>query len=741
MGSASKTGQRHRSQPGPAGVRGAGAGRWWWPLAIAVVVIAAVAPFVRALAGDLVWDDRLLIVEEQRFFEPDYPVRVFAEDFFGDIEEIYRYGYYRPLVSLSYWATWELAGTDPLPYHVTNLVLHAAVSLLVLWIGVLVTGGSRATGLLAALLFAVHPVHVEPVVWVSGRTDLLAALLLGLSCVALLRAEQVSPGTRPRWRAAGWMTAAMGMFTAACLAKEAALFWPAVPVVAALAQPPGRRLRCLGRGGLLALAAVPALWLRLAAAGTTVPSTQWSAGQLASVIATALATLWRYAWRLVVPTLPEPYLQNPLVGVLDPRVLLGAAVAAGLLGLGWRLRRRSPVVWLTGTATLLALTPALNLVRIAGPADMGAPMAQRFLYIPSIPACLLAAWAVVRLLESVRPRTARLVRAAVAVALVAAAAVAVAGTGVWLHEEGLFRRMVEQAPDAPLPHMLLGTALCRDGRWQEGRGQLELADRLLPAHPTKLAIAVKSNLAGALVAVGRLERARELLAELRETSPPTSNVLYNAAFLAWVDGDATTARSALDRALERDPWHRKALALRSRLRLADGDVAGAEEDATRALSRAADDPQALVSLAVVRGRQGRDDDAVALLRRAAAGGSVEAARLWFGWARSAARLDQAETAADRWLALNPEDPAAVIARARVEAARGRTDEALRRLEAFIDRDGASPDLVLAAASIAVASGDAAATRRWLGRAREVAPGDPRLQQLEAAAGADGGGSR
>jgi protein O-mannosyl-transferase len=84
----------------------------------------------------------------------------------------YQIGHYLPLTMLSYAVEYSLWGPNPLPYHITNLVLHILNSLLVFWL-ILLLSENLVAALLTAILFAVHPLHVEPVAWVSGRKDLL----------------------------------------------------------------------------------------------------------------------------------------------------------------------------------------------------------------------------------------------------------------------------------------------------------------------------------------------------------------------------------------------------------------------------------------------------------------------------------------------------------------------------------------------------------------------------------------
>ena len=93
---------------------------------------------------------------------------------------------YWPVANSSLWLEWRLWGMNTTGYHVTNLVLHWIAALLI-WA---ILRRLKVPGaFLAALLFAVHPVNVESVAWISQRKGLLAAVFFLLSILWYVRAE------------------------------------------------------------------------------------------------------------------------------------------------------------------------------------------------------------------------------------------------------------------------------------------------------------------------------------------------------------------------------------------------------------------------------------------------------------------------------------------------------------------------------------------------------------------------
>ena len=92
---------------------------------------------------------------------------------------------YRPLRTLSFAVDYAFYGLNPTGYHVTNLVLHILASIIFYFL-VLSLFSLSAVAFLGGLIFAVHPVHVEAVSWISGRQDLIGFLFLELSLLCYI---------------------------------------------------------------------------------------------------------------------------------------------------------------------------------------------------------------------------------------------------------------------------------------------------------------------------------------------------------------------------------------------------------------------------------------------------------------------------------------------------------------------------------------------------------------------------
>ena len=170
-----------------------------------------------SIRGDFILDDDILLTQSELIKAPDGLYRFWCTAEAVD---------YWPVTNSSLWFEWRLWGDRPTGYHVTNVLLHCAASLLV-WL--LLKKLSIPWAFLAALLFAVHPVNVESVAWISQRKNILAMLFFLLSIFSYVEAElkttlnasAIVPGGTKRWYGLSFF-----LFLLAMLSKGSAVILP-----------------------------------------------------------------------------------------------------------------------------------------------------------------------------------------------------------------------------------------------------------------------------------------------------------------------------------------------------------------------------------------------------------------------------------------------------------------------------------------------------------------------------------
>ncbi len=194
----------------------------WMPVLFAAVLIA----YVPALMGGFIWDDDYYVTENQTLRS--------AKGLWHLWFNIGATPQYYPLVFSTFWVEYHLWGLNPFGYHLTNVLLHTLNSLLIF--GVL--SYLRVPGaLLVAVIFGLHPVHVESVAWITERKNVLSCFCYLMSLNVAVRFFRVEPGAqlarapgspRSRW---GLYVAGLLFYVAALLSKTVTCSLPAIVLV------------------------------------------------------------------------------------------------------------------------------------------------------------------------------------------------------------------------------------------------------------------------------------------------------------------------------------------------------------------------------------------------------------------------------------------------------------------------------------------------------------------------------
>lgn len=531
-----------------------------------LVLFAAAAAYAMTIPYQLVWDDPGIVQYVARVARARGVSGLASAEFLLDAEGRERLGYYRPVVLLSFHLDALISRAGFPTYHLTNVLLHTANSGLVflLFAALLPSTPAAAFG---ALLFALHPVHVESVAFVSGRTDLWAALFVLLAALVWARGPETVATRTFAAPAASGCCLLLGI-----LAKETALVAPAVFLVwDALAGAPrqgwwARNARWVAAwGGAVAVAA--ALRLLVAGVGFGVKTTE-AALTLVGSEPLLLPRIWTTYLRLL--SIPWPLSAH--YGHADLRMTLPVAAGAALtLGIFLAAGRRAAgkTGW-TGLAwTVGFLLPVSGLVPLAG-----ALAAERFLYLPSIGFCLAAGGLAHQTLAAQR------LRPALAGAMMLLAAGTAGGVTVrspiWRNNLSLFEDAARTSPLSAEIHYNLGREYLALGRWNAAATENKRALDLDPRH------SLASNNLG--VASSKLGRKSEAIAAFRQSisSDPTCAGCYAnlgleyAALGRWGEAAATYAE-----AVRLAPGHPGARLELGRCWLMLGERARAQEELRR----------------------------------------------------------------------------------------------------------------------------------------------------------------
>lgn len=444
-------------------------GRSLLPLAggIAALVFLLYLP---SLGSEFVYDAEAQIVIGTYVHEPEHlmdvlTLRVLSQDLLDGN---------RPVQLLSLMLDSVVWRKNPFGYHLTSSLLHAAnAALLFLLLAALLRRGSdwkdarpnfdAVPAALAALVFAVHPVLVEPVAEVSCREDLLVGFFL-LAAIGL--ALRCAAGQAPWWTGAACL---LSVFLA-CAAKESGVVVPFVLLLCGVLfrqKEPLRRWLFLTLGALVA--AVVFLALRFAFAPETseifVSQPKYLGGSLAAVFSIQ-PRIWAFSIRSIFwpASLSADYvganvLSFPAAGAW---IVLLAFVAAQLV-VAWKNRLGAlgfALFW-------LGLAPVSNFVPIYR------PVADRYLYLPLMGLAFTLCGLLV--IVAARPRVSRVVRGAVLSAVLALAVLAWKRQAVFANSLNLWTDTLKNSPWSDTAANNLGYALLEKEQWPEALKAFEKA--------------------------------------------------------------------------------------------------------------------------------------------------------------------------------------------------------------------------------------------------------------------------
>jgi tetratricopeptide (TPR) repeat protein len=448
-------------------------GRWWLQGAILVFLVAVV--YQPTLTNGFIWDDDIYVAENPTLRS----LQGLSDIWFklGAVPQYY------PLVHSTFWVEAHLWGTFPGGFHAVNMLLHATAVLLV-WrlLARLAVPGAW----LAAAIFAVHPVGVESVAWVTERKNVLSCVLALGALLAYLRfspadragaARANASAERGDWR---YYALALGLYVLALLSKTVTASMPAVLLViywwkrGSVTRRDFARLAPFFAVGL-ALAALT-VWMEKEHVGAK--GEAWDLSPIERLLIAGRA-LWFYAGKLAWP--------HPLV-FFYPRWTVDAsawwqylfpAAALGVMVLLWRARNRigrGPLAAVLVFAGVL--TPALGFFNVYP--FLFSFVADHFQYHASIALMAAAAAALVLSARHLLPRSPWVVPLAAAAVLLPLAVLARSKTAVYRDLVSLYADTIASNPTAWAAHLNLGYCLQQESNFEEAAAHYREALRINP---------------------------------------------------------------------------------------------------------------------------------------------------------------------------------------------------------------------------------------------------------------------
>jgi tetratricopeptide (TPR) repeat protein len=441
-------------------------GSWRFALLLLVVTLVAYQPVLRH-AG-FIWDDDSYVTENPTLRSVDGLKGIWIKP--GTTIQYY------PLVFTSFWVEYHLWGLQPFGYHLVNILLHALNALL-LW---LVLRRLEIPGAwLAAMIFAIHPIQVESVAWITERKNVLSGLFYLLAALAYLRFRPLTdakPSGAWDWRIYPLLIA---LFLAALLSKTVTCSLP-VALLLLVWWKTGR----VAKRDALALAPLFALGAALGLVTVQMEKHAGAAGAewTLSFVQRGLVTgraLWFYATKLFWPhNLTFIYPRWEIDAGVWWQYAFPVAALAVLIALWWLRSRigRGPLV-----ATLcfaVTLAPALGFFDLYP--FRYSYVADHFQYLACIGLIALTASAAAAMYQRAGQQGRDSGRLATALVLVLLVVSTWKQAHIYRDQETLWRNTLTRNPAAWMAHNNLGAILIQQGKIEEGVWHSEQALQLNP---------------------------------------------------------------------------------------------------------------------------------------------------------------------------------------------------------------------------------------------------------------------
>ena len=511
------------------------------------------------------------------------------------------YGMWMPLTWLSHMADAQLYGLRPAGHHLTNILVHL-VNTLLLFLALRWLTGAFYRSLIAAGIFALHPLNVEPVAYIACRKDLLAAFFWLLTVLAYTRYT--------RGPSAGRYLATGLCFLLGLMAKPTLVTLPLILLLLdywPLNRLRNEKMRALIREKIplavisLIFGCLAIITQQQAEALSTLAAIP-SGARAANALIGYLAYLGHLFWPSGLAVF-YPWPQSPAAWKV-------AAAGLALLALtvkSFTSRQEAPYALTGWLWFLIALAPMIGIIPVGSHA-----MADRYAYIPGIGVFIVVVWGLGDIFRLWHVRRA-LILFVLAGLLVGLGLVSRRQLGQWKNSETVFRHALAVTSDNFAAHNNLARALMETGRLQEARPHLHQALMIHPCFPQ-----AHNNLGVWMMAADQTQQALTHFARALRFRPDFTEAHYNMANALLRTGSPDNALTHYKEVLRLDPDYHHAADIHHRIgtimasrRKTDLAIAHFQQ----ALSLAPDHVEVAVGLADLYKSGGQFDQAIDLYQR------------------------------------------------------------------------------------------------------------------------------
>ena len=535
---------------------------------MAVLAVAAALPYLNTLRNGFVSDDNMQVLNNPYIRNFSFLAKIFTTPVASYVG-VKMANYYRPLMNVEYLLCYQVFGLRAFGYHLANVVLHVAVVCAVFLLTKRMFQ-NHDLALMAAALFALHPIHTEAVAWIAASPDLELSLFYLLTFWFFLAVAR--PGGRFSYLAQLGMA---GSFVLALLSKEQAVTLPVLATVYEHFYRPDREetrpTQKVQRYAVLWLLTVAYLLFRVRTLGRLGASSLVHQLTWYQAFVSAIALAGQYLWKALWPVDLRMYCPfHPPSSLFDPAVVGGVvalAVCCALFFFLWRHARGLTfgLVWM-----LIPLAPVLNArwMPIAA-------FAERYLYLPSVGFCWLLGWGLLKLRDRASAHGAiwsRTLATAFGILVALCSLRIVTRNRDWQNNLTLYTNTLAACPDAAYVREFLASTYWEMGDAESAEREWRKALEVAPQDSMTL-----SGLGMVYLKKQHYSEAIEFFKKALEFDPDDSGArLYLG--VAYMDTHSLElAEPELRTAVSLYPWNSNNRNALGKLYLAEGQTAEAEE--------------------------------------------------------------------------------------------------------------------------------------------------------------------
>ncbi|MFC1709875.1 tetratricopeptide repeat protein [Candidatus Omnitrophota bacterium] len=519
-------------------------------LLILIIVFACLVPYFNTLFADFVWDDELFFVESHCMKSFDSLPKFFVQDFLKPFRHFGSAHYYRPFLAAAFMLNYSIWGDNPLGYHLTNILLHALVCVLIfIFVELLIV--NKTIAFISSLLFAVHPIHTEVVSFISNISYLSATTFYILSLILFLKFNQNKKTI--------FYIFSLICFSVSLLTIEISITLPLVLIAIDYLFLSQRNIKEVIRNFLrlhLGFFVVLGVYLIIRSniigwsfiARRSLLELNFSKGiQPFWQLFTTLKVLVLYIRLLCFPYgLTIEYFFPPANSLIEPIVLMGLAMLSLLVYIIIKSAKKYPLLSFSITWLFITLLPVSNIF------PQGNIFAERYLYIPSVGFCIaigfLFWWLLNQDIKTTYLSWRKFIYILLFFLIISFGRIAYERNKVWENDLFLWYETASESPDNFRAHLNLGVSYYNFNQLDKALEEINIALELNPLFP------------GTLIARGNIYLKKglidEAILEFEELTKIYSRhakayVSLSAAY--YVKGEYEKAIEAATKALEDNP--------------------------------------------------------------------------------------------------------------------------------------------------------------------------------------------